>query len=252
MDTSAHKGYLNKRLVKIWRHSPASVLFSTTISLIAIMLLVDYILFHTLRSKAAIDAVTLKTVMSGTTMVIQAKASSAINIRGYSFDVSFPSSISVRTVSYNFGSVSIGLGDDTGSVSKVNSAHKMHIQGESTQSSGTPLSTSYLDLATITFVGSGSFTVSTSGKFYKIDNGSVLVPVGITIDGGSSTTPTKTPTPKPTITTGPGTPTSTPKPTNTTTPTKTPTPTSSDDTPTPTTGNPTSTKTPTGARGTPV
>ena len=88
----------------MWHHNPARVLFSTAISLIAIMLLVNYILFQTLRSKAATDTVTLKTVVSGTTMTIQAKASSAMNIRGYSFDVSFPSAISIKTISYNFGS----------------------------------------------------------------------------------------------------------------------------------------------------
>lgn len=247
MNRSLQTGYWKKNLVKMWHHNPARVLFSTTLSLIAIMLLVNYILFQGLKSKAATDQITLNPSVSGTTMTLRAKASSAMNIRGYSFDVTFPSGITIKTISYNFGSVSIGLGDDTSTISKVNSAHKMHIQGESTQSTGTPLSTTFIDLVTVTFSGSGSFIVNTSGKFYKIDTGSVLVPIGIAVDSGS-TNPTNTPTPTPTSTGN-----NTPTPTKT--PTKTPTPTGSGTNPTPTrtptptpTGTINNTPTPTGSQ----
>ena len=150
-------------------------------------------------------------------------AAGAYPVQGYSFGLDFDKNqLQVKSIEYKVGVVSAGIGDDTKTVSTVNSRGYMHIQGEVQEESGKVISTD-MDLVTLTFTvktTTGSSIKLSSivpPQIIKLESTGQLNPVVVdmsplTVNQTSAVTPT---VPAATATTAPsGTraPTATPGP----------------------------------------
>lgn len=92
-------------------------------------------------------------------------ASGAYPVQGYSFGLDFDKNqLQVKSIDYKVGVVSAGIGDDTSTISTVNSRGYMHIQGEVQEASGKVISTD-MDLVTLTFT-----VKTTTGNSIKISS----------------------------------------------------------------------------------
>jgi hypothetical protein len=251
MKSNRKKNVATEHMDGVMNNDPVKAVFIGFIFFVSLFMILSYLLFKAqIGSRAAGDSITLTTSTSGGSFKVMAKASSAMNIRGYEFKVKFNQSSTnkINDISYaSFGTVSIGLGSDNSTLSTVNSTGIVKVTGESRTSAGTTLATSNVDIITLAFSGSPTFSIESGGKFFKIDSTSALVEVPITVsDGGTIASPTRTPT-----RTGSPTRTPTRTPTSNASPTRTPTRTGSPTrTPTRTpTSNASPTRTPTQGSG---
>jgi len=202
----------------------------------AVLLSIHYIFFGPApKSKAAGETIWYifdpasvnQTVPGDFTTSVKIKPSVDMTIRGYQFDIIFDNNsdkkIQFKSIQYNLGTVSAGLGDDDSKASVINRNGKIKVAGEIQSATGQLISsTENTAVVTITFSANPSQLTSintglTDAQFFWIKPDYSLF--GILSAGTASfhinpVEPTMTPTPTsgPTSTPVPGEPTSTPVP----------------------------------------
>lgn len=176
------------------------------------------------KSKAAGETINLSFIDSTVTtsasspdftVKLNAKPSQNAYFRGYDTKINFDKTKLVfKSIDYNFGAASNGLGDTTNNLTAINAAGVIHVVGESQVAAGSLLTLATGgDLVTVTFTALDHTTpVSvTIGDtvFYSINTTDMSLFSGWAFDKGTLSvngvsTPTATMTPEPTVTQTPG------------------------------------------------
>jgi len=134
---------------------------------------IGYVIQNQQKTKAAGDSVELAIArISPGVISMNAIPSTAINVRGYAFDIQFDTAkASVANIDYKFGAISNNLGDSNSTLNAVNNAGLIHIQAEVQSATPVPMGTSAVELVHITFQKKGgevyTFSVKpNTGVFY--------------------------------------------------------------------------------------